>query len=815
MSVARSRSKRTKVKRRGSSKKPRPEPTTVVGKSPPRLDGLGKARGSTRYVDDLALPHGLVGYVVTSRHAHAEIESIDVSEARAVPGVVAVVTADDVPGENQIGVIVDDQPLLVVDRVRSLADRIALIAACSREAAASAAALVRVVAKPLPGVFDPVAALDKGAPKLHPKGNLHAKMISRKGDLRKARKAADIVVENTYTTGHQEHAYLETNGIIAEPVADGGMLIKGSMQCPFYAQKSVARVLGVPHASVRAVQIATGGGFGGKEDYPSELAACAALLARVTGRPVRLVYRRDEDFAWSSKRHATVIKHALYAKNDGTLLGMKVEIYVDAGAYGGLSKVVAERANASAGGPYAIEHVEVDTYVVYTCNPFGGAFRGFGAPQVTFALESQIDALACRLGTDPGKLRFQNFVELGGRTPTDEVLEAKPWAAETLEIARRRCGWSSRRKEVAAHNSDNPDVRRGIGTATMSYGCCLHAGGQHLDGSASLVQVHPDGSVSVSIGGTEIGQGAFQVMAQLCAETLGVTLDRIRVTDTDTLAVPDSGPTVASRTTIMSGNAVLDAARQIRSRLIEVAADELGSARRKIDLRAGRVLCDGRKTKLSVADLIGRCYVRKVNLTQSGWYAPPPKTWNFERGRGQPYTLYCYATMIAEVSVDTVTGLVTLDKMTAVHDVGRAIFPAGLEGQIQGGIVQGMGYATMEHLAVHEGRILNPGFTDYLLPTSLDVPEIDIALIEEPYEDGPYGAKGIGEPSLIPVAAAIANAVADALGFRLYDLPLTPERVKMAWEAHVSLSLAPEPVLATVVTGFGSASSGGVVRGWR
>jgi CO/xanthine dehydrogenase Mo-binding subunit len=780
--------KRPETRRPASAARRAFPPTDVVGHSPRRVDASSKAIGATRYVSDMQVTGMLVGHVVTCPHVHGHVTRIDVEQARRVAGVVAVLTARDIIGENQIGCVVADQPLLVEDHSRSAADRVAVIAAENMDAALAAAARVVVESEPLPGVFDPVLALAPDAPKLHAKGNLAAKMVVRKGDFAKARRDAEIVVEQTFTTGMQEHAYLETNGILAQPQADGAMLLTGSMQCPFYVQKAVARVLGLPHAMVRVVQAPTGGGFGGKEDYPSEPAACAALLARITSRPVRIIYSRAEDIAWSTKRHATVMKHTLLAKRDGTLTGIKVEVYVDAGAYVGLSSIVAERANASAGGPYVIPNVEIDTFTVYTNNPFGGAYRGFGQPQVTFALESQLDALARELGLDPFELRLKNFLKQGSRTPYNEKLEAKPLAIDTALKARARSGWQAHRRAADSHNTQDPDIRRGVGMASMMYGCCLHAGGQHLEGSAALVQVHPDTSVSVSIGGTEIGQGAFTTMAILAAESLGFPYASIRVRETDTVAVPDSGPTVASRTTIMSGNAVLDATREIRTRLVKVAAEVLNVPARNIAFKAGHVLVNGKQMSLTLAELVQAAYFRKINLTHTGWYAPPRKHWDKEHGRGQAYSVYCYGAVVAEVSVDTVTGMVKVDRVTAVHDVGRAISQANVRGQIHGGIMQGLGYATMERLAIRNGRILNPNFTDYLVPTSLDIPEIDIELIEEPYASGPYGAKGIGEPSLIPVAAAIANAVAHALGYPLQDLPLTPERVKMSWERRAELA---------------------------
>ncbi|MBI5511846.1 MAG: xanthine dehydrogenase family protein [Deltaproteobacteria bacterium] len=774
--------------RRKTHSRPDPLPT-VVGKSPRRVDAGAKASGTARYTADLSFANLLVGYPVTSRFTHARIRRIDVSAARRVPGVVAVLTAEDVPGQNQIGVVIADQPLLAHDLIRSAADRVALIAALTREAALAAARLVVVEAEPLPLVCDPVAALEPSAPLLHPRGNLAAKMVIRTGDYAKARAKAPIVLEQTFTTGHQEHAYLEPNAVVAVPDA-GGMFLTGSMQCPFYVQKGVARVLGLSHAQIRVVQAPTGGGFGGKEDYPSEPAACAAVLAHHTGRPVRILYNRSEDIAWSSKRHRTVIKHTLLADRDGKLVGLKATIYVDAGAYLGLSSVVAERANASAGGPYRIPNVEVDTLTAYTNNPFGGAYRGFGQPQVTFALESQLDALARELGADPIELRLKNFLRQGSRTVTDEVLRQPPLAARTAVEARDRSRWAAKRRAAETHNAADPDRRHGVGVASMLYGCCLHAGGQHLEGSAALVQIHPDASVSIAIGASEIGQGAYTAMAMLAAEALGFAYDQIHVVPTDTALVPDSGPTVASRTTIMSGNAVLDAARTLGARLRPVAAELCGVAESDVVLQAGAVWARGKQAALSIAELVTAAYLRKVNLAHTGWYAPPKKLWDKATGRGQPYSLYCYGTLVAEVSVDTITGLVTVQRVTAVHDVGKAIYGDGVIGQIHGGIVQGLGYATMERLAVADGKILNPTFTDYLIPTALDVPEIDIGLIEEPYERGPYGAKGIGEPALIPVAAAIANAVSHALGFPLQDLPLSPERVKLGWEAHRSPAAA-------------------------
>lgn len=757
------------------------EARSVVATPSPRVDAVDKVRGAAKYVDDLDFPGLLHCKVVTSVHPHAEVLAIDTTEAEASPGVFSVLTAKDIPGENQIGVATGDQPLLVEHKARMMADRIALVAADTAENALAAARKVKVQYRPLPTVGDVDFALSPEAPPIHDGGNLLAKKQVVKGDMEAGWKAAHLVVERTYTTGYQEHAYLENNGVIAVPEQDGMLTLYASAQCPFYIQKAVARVLGRDLASIRCIQTTTGGAFGGKEDYPSEPAACAALLAHRTGRPVKLVYDRTEDILWSSKRHPMKVVHKLGLDAEGRITACQVTLYCDAGAYNGLSAVVAERANATALGPYRVPHVQVDTFVVYTNNLFGGAFRGFGSPQVTFAMEAQLDEAAARLGLSPAELRRRNLLRVGDATATSQVLPESVGAIETLDLAVARSRFEEKRRALAALNQNSRFVKKGIGIGCCMYGCCLHAGGQFLEGSGSLVHVRPDGSVNVAIGGTELGQGAFTVMAQLAAEELGCSLGAIRVVPVNTDLVPDSGPTVASRTTVMSGNAVLDAARQLKQRMLEVAAQKLDAPKEKLQVREGFFASDGLK-RLSFQEVAKACYERKVNLTAEGWFAPPRKEWNEAMGVGEAYSVYCFATQIAEVTVDLRSGRVTVDHVTAAHDVGKAINPTTLTGQIEGGIVQGMGYALMEDLKVQGGKCLNPNFTDYLIPSAVDAPTVDSILVELPWSLGPYGAKGVGEPSLIPIAAAIANAVSFACGRRFTHVPITPERLLLELE---------------------------------
>jgi CO/xanthine dehydrogenase Mo-binding subunit len=532
-------------------------------------------------------------------------------------------------------------------------------------------------------------------------------------------------------------------------------------------------VLGVSHNAVRVIQTATGGAFGGKEDYPSEVAACAALVAHRIRHPVRLVYGRDEDFRWSSKRHRTTIHHRLAATRSGEMLAMQIESLYDAGPYSGLSVVVAERGNSSACGPYELEAVRVTTKVVYTNNLFAGAFRGFGAPQVTFATERQIDLLAYRLRMDPVEVRRINLWREGSITASGERLQSPVPVRETLEKALQIA--DHRKTEVKTTTRDGL-VRHGTGVATTYYGNNLHKGGERLDRSYAWVVINPDGSVSVAVGLTEMGQGLLTAVAQIVAEELGIDTGRIHVEHVDTDRVHDSGPTVASRGTIMAGMPSRIAASVLKNRILEAAADRFPNAGVTLESEAVRDL-SSREFLCSWDNMIDYCYARRVELVASGYHCPPEKSYDHATGQGKPYVVNSYSTHIAEVEIDTLSGLVSVKRVIAVHDIGRAINMQGVAGQIEGGIAQGAGMALWEELKTKDGLLMNPGFTDYAIPGIGEAPIIEWALVEEPWEGGPFGAKGIGEPSLIGVPAAVANAVSDALGKPVHVIPLTPERV--------------------------------------
>ncbi|MBM3308108.1 MAG: xanthine dehydrogenase family protein [Candidatus Eisenbacteria bacterium] len=747
-----------------------------VGRRVRRVDAEDKVTGAAAYVDDLRAAGMLHAAVVLPRVAHARLLALDASGALAVPGVAAVVTAEDIPGANQVGVIDADQPLLVKDTIRYTGDAVALVVADSPEAAREGAAAVALSCEELPAVFDAEEAMARGAPRVHDGGNVFLQYRVRKGNAERGFAGADVVVERTFRTFHQEHSYLETMGAIAVPDGRAAMTVYGSMQCPFYVQKAVATALGLPLAAVRVVQTVTGGGFGGKEDSPSEICACAAVAAWKVGRPVKLVYSREEDFYRSSKRHPMTVTFRLGATRDGAFTAARIRIVADAGAYSTLTPVVLFRSAAHATGPYEIPNVETDAYGVYTNGQTTGAFRGFGQPQTIFANESVVDEVAAALGMDPIEIRLLNGLDVGRRTATNQLLTESVGLRDTLRRARDVSGWDAKRA-AGAVGTEGGRVRRGIGVASIYYGVSLGAKGLALDGSGALVNVYRDGSVRVAVGGTEMGQGLLTVLSQIAADALGIAVSSVRVDLADTSAVPDSGPSVASRTTLMTGNAVLDAVAKIRAAMGAAAAEILGVPSSAVAFAGGRVA--GGDRSIAFGELADACWAKNVATAASGWYAAPVSTFD-ENGQGDAYAVYSYATHVAEVEVDTETGAVRLVRMTAAHDVGKVLNPTTLEGQVEGGVLQAAGMALFERMRTDRGRIVTPDFSTYIIPTAADAPEIASAFVEHPYSRGPFGAKGIGETPAMPGAAAIANAVANAVGIRFSELPITAELVTRA-----------------------------------
>lgn len=758
--------------------------THTVGVSVARVDAAEKTRGAELYIADMIFPRMLHAVVVRSPHPHARIVSIDVHAARAMPGVVAVLTARDVPGENCIPVVLRDQPLLADGVVRYVGEPVALVAAETYAQARTAAAAVQVVYEELPPLLDVLEARAHPSIRIYGEDNVFSHLWLHHGAAEKAFAACDVVVENTYHTPMQEHAYLETQGMIAVPEPGNTMHVYGSMQCPFYVREGVATVLGLPLARVQVTHTTTGGAFGGKEDFPSLPAGYVALLAYHTRRPVKLIYTRDEDIAVSSKRHAAVIYARHGATKDGVLRAVEMTYTINGGAYATLSPVVLFRGVVHAVGPYRCDDVSVHGYAVATHTVPAGAFRGFGSPQVIFAAERQMDALAHALTMDPAELREKNLLRQGDATVTRQRLPHSVGAHATLTAARDASGWKDKHNNSTwQHPAPAPDGTRyvrGIGLSTIYYGVGLGAGGEHMARTGAHMSIAHDGSVDFAVGTTEIGQGMKTVLTQIAATTLGVDVSRFTLLPSDTTRVPDSGPTVASRATTMSGRAVEIVATTLKERMCAAAAEKWSCDPATITLKNEMVWRDGVQTEMSYHDLIALCATQRVSLTATGWHHPPHLSFDWSCCCGDAYAVYAFATNIAEVAVDCDTGEVTVLRITAAHDVGKAVNPRLVQGQIEGGTVQGIGYALYEDVVTQNGVIQNPHFSTYIIPTAADIPEITSLIIEEPYPDGPYGAKGFGEQPLMGVAPAIANAVAHATGKNFTALPLTPERV---WNA--------------------------------
>lgn len=749
-----------------------------VGQNVLRKDGLTKAVGAAKYVDDYNYGGQLYAVTVRSPRPYIKINSINYEEAKKVEGFVTLVTHKDVPGSKLWHLVIADQPFLAEDTAKFAGEAIALVVAETFEAAKNAARLVTIDYTELPFSETILDSMKPGAPKIYKDNNIFASYTIERGDADKAFNEADVVVEKTFTTNYQVHVYLETQGMIAVPQDDGGVIVEGSMQCPFYALDAVAEALGITHNKVRILQRTTGGGFGGKEEVPSIVAVHAALCANKTKRPVKIIYDRVEDFQSMSKRHPSIVKIAYAANKEGKLTGVNVEYLTDAGAYSTMSTVVLWRGTVHPAGPYNIENVKIKTHTVATNKVPCGAYRGFGQPQVAFANESLIDELAEKLGIDPIDFRKMNMLKPGDTTVTGQKISASCGLEDVLTAVRKKSDWDNKRKNL----DKNGTVKQGIGVSINYYGVGLGAGGRLMDRAGAMVIAHKDGSVIVAVGNVEMGQGANTVLAQIAAETLNAPYDDVKVGEVDTQKVPDSGPTVASRTTLMAGNATIDACMPIRERIFKVAKEMLVAmgAPKDEDMIAfkGMFSC-GDKT-VAYKDVVKECWTRRLKMSEQGWYVAERTTFDPVNGQGDAYVVYGFSANVAEIELDSLTGVVKVKKITAAHDLGKAINPDQVIGQVHGGALQGVGYALYENLQHKNGIMMNPNMADYIVPSTMEMPEFEVTIVESPYKEGPYHAKGFGEMPLIGPAPAIANAIKDAAGVRLLSLPMIPEKL---WQA--------------------------------
>lgn len=746
------------------------ENLSIIGHSLPRPDAAGKTTGKTRFLTDISVKNMVHGAPVYSSIPFGEFNNIDLSNAKKVSGFIDFVSAKNIPGQNQVGVIIPDQPLFADKTVRYIGDSIGLIVAETPEAAWEAAKRVKIDYNERTPYLSIDDSRDTPDNFIH-ETNLACHHRVRKGDIKAGFEEADQVIEASFKTPYQEHYYLEPQACLVIPEEDRKIKILGSLQCPFYIQKAVARVFGLSYEKVLVEQAPTGGAFGGKEDIPSEVCARAAVAAVKLGLPVKVVYNRRDDVQLTSKRHPFQMHYKVGVKNDGALVSAKILLEENAGAYATLSTVVSYRSAAHAMGPYVIPNIHVDSNSYYTNLPPAGAFRGFGSPQAAFGHERMMDIIADKLKMDPMELRLKNIVKPGLETQTAQLLDDSVGAEDTIQKAADLAQWKSFDPDQSGR------YKHGLGISTIHYGNCLGAAGWHMDGSGVNIKILSSGDVHVAYGLIEMGQGSETVVTQMTAEALGISPNRIKVLPTDSAQVPDSGPAVASRNVVMSGNAIRDAAKKLLPILKKSASELIGCDESNITIRNDKVTDVITGAEIGFHELCDYLYKSNSPIEFAGWWHTPKLEYDTETGIGEAYFSYSFATHIAQVRVDTLTGQVFVDKIFAAHDVGKAINPAGIEGQVEGGSTQGIGWAIMEDFKIDRGVVTTPNLSTYLLPTALDSAEVSTIIVEKPEPEGPWGAKGIGEPSIIPTAGAIANAVSSALGIQMNEIPLTPEKI--------------------------------------
>ena len=773
-----------------------------VGKSTPRQDAFEKVTGQAKFTDDYYFPGMLHAVMVRTKSSHAKILNVDYTRLLASAENIIVCDHNDIIGSKKVGPIKKDQPIFCYDKIVTPGDVVCMLVGGDIQELLKSRKLVDIDLEELPVLTDPLKALDKDSPIIHSENgnNLINHYPLRKGNVEKGFSESDHIIEQHYSTQLIEHAYLEPEAVIAIPLeGKKGIKILGSIQNPHTTRKVVASVLGLPLTKVRAVQAEIGGSFGGKDDTMNILAARAAIAALKTGKPVKIKFGREESIVESYKRHPYNLYYKVGFTKDGLLKAMKIDITADGGAYSSMSPFVTWRTVVQATGPYQVENVCTDVKAVYTNNPYTGAMRGFGSPQPIFAQESLMDEIADILGKSPLEIRELNGFKTGSITASGQklvdhdinLITVLNEAAIKSEFDKK---WHLHRKNkkiknfqieennnfLLSHNEfvePNETIQKGIGLAVSYRGCSLGAEG--IDAAAAYMSVQQDGSVYLISGLAENGQGLKTTFSIIAAEVLGISPDHIQYLEQDTGIVPDSGPTVASRSTLMGGGAVKNAAEILKSRLKEIVLNFWNVKNtEEIIFTENEILLRGDETKrVSFQEICSLAYSKGVNLAVIGWYKGPNVHWDEETGQGSAYFTYVYGCQVAEVSVNVATGEVYIDKITAVHDAGKVINKLGALGQVYGGVTQGAGYALWEEISSFDGKIKEDNFDQYLIPTSRDIGEIEPHFIEGEDIYGAWGAKSLGEPTLELTAAAISNAIKNATGKRFFNLPINLEEV--------------------------------------
>jgi CO/xanthine dehydrogenase Mo-binding subunit len=759
-----------------------------VGQPARRVDALEKVLGTAKYLGDMKLPGMLYARALRSDVPHAKIVQLDVAPALAVPGVKAVITSADFVDNGLYGFPVKDKYMLAYQKVRYVGEAIAAVAAETPEAALAGVKAIVCRLEPLPGLFDSEQALTPDAPQIGPARadgehpNFLDRSVVRQGDAETRLADCDVTIDHHYSVPPQEHAYMETEGALALPTPEGGVAVYCSNQSPFVNQGNLAMTLGLPPEQVRSIQPPVGGSFGGKDDLNYETSAQTAALALKTGRPVRMAFSRDESMIASYKRDGMKMHVRLGADADGTLRACKFFGLLDSGAYASESSFTGWRASIHAMGGYRYDACDVDITSVYTNNGYCGAFRGFGNTEVCAGIEQAIDEMAAAVNMDPLDFRLKNCLQLGDTTPHGQTLTESVSMTECLQDVRRRSDWDRKRRDFAKHNAGSA-IKKGIGVAALFHGLSLGAEG--ADYASSTIEIQHDNTVALTSGLTDYGQGSRTVYTLIAAEVLGVSPDRIELHRPDTNTAIESGPTVASRATVLGGNAVKQAADNLAHTLNLAAASLLGCQPEQL-VRDGENFIGPDEQPVQWDAVVAHAQTMGMTLSAHGKWSAPEIEWHHHDGYGTPYFAYHFAAQVVEVEVDTGLGTTTVTGVWAAHDVGKVIFPEGAVGQVYGGITQGLGYALTERVDYDQGFIQNTNFDEYLIPTALDVPDIEAALLEHELSHGPFGAKNVAEPAMVPTAPATLNAIAHALGRRIRDLPANLERVVLGHDLRKS-----------------------------
>ena len=740
----------------------------------PRKEGRDKVTGRAQYIDDITMPGMLYGATVRSSIPRGKIKSLTFG-----PGIpwheFVIVSAKDIPGTNCVALISDDQPCLAEGQVNHCEEPILLLAHEQRYILSKAVGAVTIEYDPLPALFT-MEESEKQSLIIWGTDNVFKRFLVEKGNVDAVWSDAAYIVEGEYTTGAQEQLYIENNGVIASYDRESGITVWGSLQCPYYVHKALMRLLDLPEEKVRVVQTETGGAFGGKEDYPSMIAGHAALLAAKAGKPVKIIYDRMEDMTATTKRHPSRTRHRTAVDRDGVILGGEIDFVIDGGAYATLSSVVLSRGTIHAGGPYDWPSIRIRAKAVATNAPPHGAFRGFGAPQSLFAMERHMDRIAATVGISPVEVRHRNFLKAGQSTTTEQTIREPIDLEHLLE---RGLELADYRKKTERFREQNASATRkkGIGIATFLHGAGFTGSGERYLASVVGVEGCANGKIRVLVSSTEFGQGTNTVLCQIAAEALGIPYADVEIAQPDTQQVPNSGPTVASRTVMVVGKLVQSAALGIRQTL------------------TNSKYLSNHYSRKDFGDACAKYVDERGELKSWGRYEPPPGIfWDDERYRGEAYAAYAWAVYVAEVTVDLSSYSVAVDDFVALQEVGKVLHPVLARGQIIGGVAQGIGYALYEQVAWQNGRMQNGQMTNYIMPTSADLPPIRVFFEELGNEHGAFGAKGIGELPMDGPAPAIVNAIVDALGIPFDSIPLLPEDIFQAIAAFEERSLASQGI---------------------